>query len=77
MSDRLTYKERQEAIKEEQSEMSYDEIKQLMDAKSEFVLELDKLPKQNHVWINRGLKATCEHANHPAHEAWFRRENQI
>lgn len=75
MSDRLTYKERQAAIKEEQSEMSYEEIKQAMAAKSEFMLELDNLPKQNHVWTDRGLKFTCENAGHAAHEAWKRRSS--
>lgn len=73
----MTYKERQEAIREEQKNMSYDEIKSLMAGKSDFLLELDNLPKQNHVWIDRGLKWTCEDAGHPFHEAWKRRTRTI
>lgn len=46
-------------------------------AENEFVLELDKLPKQGHIWIDRGLKLTCEDAGHPWHEAWKVRKPSI
>ena len=36
----------------------------------EFSIELDNLPSQGHLWIDRGLKQTCENAGHPYHEAW-------
>lgn len=39
----------------------------------EFSINLDSLPKQDHNWINRGLKFTCETPAHPLHEAWIRR----
>lgn len=69
-----TYKEYQEEIKAEQSGMSYDEIKHAMAMKNESVVELDNLPKQDHLWTDRGLKYTCENAGHPYHEAWKRRK---
>ena len=67
------YKKRQAEIKDEQSNLSYEEIQAQMRKESEFVLELDKLPTQDHLWTNRGAKATCENAGHPTHEFWFRR----
>lgn len=69
-----TYKEYQEEIKAEQSGMSYDDIKHAMAMKNESVVELDNLPKQDHLWTDRGLKYTCENAGHPYHEAWKRRK---
>ena len=69
-----TYKEYQEEIKAEQSGMSYDEIKHAMSKRNESVVELDNLPKQDHLWTDRGLKYTCENAGHPYHEAWKRRK---
>ena len=69
-----TYKEYQEEIKSEQSGMSYDEIKHAMSKSNESVVELDNLPKQDHLWTDRGLKYTCENAGHPYHEAWKRRK---
>lgn len=69
-----TYKEYQEEIKSEQSGMSYDDIKHAMAMKNESVVELDNLPKQDHLWTDRGLKYTCENAGHPYHEAWKRRK---
>lgn len=67
------YKKRQAEIKDEQSNLSYEEIQAQMRKESEFVLELDKLPTQDHLWTNRGAKATCENAGHPTHEFWFRK----
>lgn len=63
------YKEYKQKLKEEQSAKSYDEIKQDMST-SEYMLELDNLPVQNHNWVDRGLKMTCENAGHLFHEAW-------
>jgi len=63
------YKEHQAEVWEEQSYMSYDEIKELM-SKYEYMAELDNLPKQKHKWTDRGAKYTCENAGHPWHEAW-------
>lgn len=61
-------------IEVEQGEMSKDEIKELMEKTSEFMLELDNLKPQKHNWHKRGAKMTCEGANHPYHEAWLRKE---
>lgn len=39
----------------------------------EFTVDLDNLPKQGHIWINRGEKMSCENAGHPYHQAFKRR----
>lgn len=36
-------------------------------------IDLDNLPKQDHHWVDRGMKVTCETPAHPYHEAWKRR----
>ena len=68
-----SWQKQQESVYKEQSNKSYDQIKAEMQQKSEFMVELDNLPKQNHSWTHRGLKATCENAGHNYHEFWFRR----
>jgi hypothetical protein len=37
---------------------------------NQFQIDIDNLPPVQHLWHNRGLKMTCEHAGHPYHEAW-------
>lgn len=66
------YKDFKEEVKAEQKDKSYDEIKEDMKERSEFLLEMDNLPKQNHIWIDRGAKFTCENAGHESHSAWKR-----
>jgi len=40
---------------------------------NQFQIDIDNLPPVKHIWVNRGMKMTCEHAGHSYHEAWFRR----
>lgn len=70
MSDRQSYQDRIAEVKEKQSNMDYDQIKQYMSRKSEFMLELDNMKPVKHLWIDRGAKQTCENAGHAYHEAW-------
>lgn len=35
--------------------------------KAEHELNLDDLPTQKHIWIDRGLVLSCENAGHPNH----------
>lgn len=72
-----SYEEYREAIKEKQSNLTYEQIKQQMQARSDAIVELDNLPTQQHVWTDRGLKLTCEGANHPYHESWKRRKTIV
>lgn len=72
-----TYKELKEELTKEQSDKSYDEIKRQLEKSSDFMVELDNLPKQDHLWTDRGLKYTCEGANHPFHEAYKRKKATI
>lgn len=71
------YLEERAKLQNEQEKMSYEEIKKAMENSSEFMVELDNLPKQKHIWTDRGLKFTCENAGHPMHEAWKRRKPTV
>lgn len=69
---------------DEQAEPTYEEQLQELVAKgasrqdvtafmrqhNEQVLDFDALPKQQHHWLDRGLKLSCEGAGHPMHQAW-------
>lgn len=59
-------------VKEEQKDMTSEEVKELMQKTSEFMLELDNLKPQEHRWIDRGLVMSCEGATHPNHRAFKR-----
>ena len=64
------YNEFKEQVTEEQKNLSYDEVKEKLKARSEFLVELDNLPAIKHIWIDRGAKMTCENAGHTWHEVW-------
>lgn len=34
---------------------------------AEYKLDLDNFPKHKHNWVQRGIKMSCEGANHPHH----------
>lgn len=34
---------------------------------AEYAIDLDNLPKVEHNWVKRGIKVSCEGANHPHH----------
>lgn len=70
MSQTKDYKESLKSLKEQQANMSYDEVKELMLQNSEHVLELDKIQPQNHNWVDRGQVMSCENAGHPNHRAF-------
>lgn len=67
------YKEEREQIKKEQEDMSYDEIKERLSARNKFLLELDHMVPQEHIWVDRGGVMSCEGAAHPNHRAYKRR----
>lgn len=71
------YLEEKAKLQYEQEKMSYDDIKKAMENTNEFIMELDNLKPQKHLWIDRGLKMTCENAGHPMHEAWKRRKATV
>lgn len=70
--EKKTYQEERAEVKEEQRNKKYDEIKEAMRSRNQFILEMDNLPSQVHRWIDRGAKMTCENAGHPYHEAFKR-----
>lgn len=59
-------------IEAEQSGKDYEEIRDEMLRKSDHIVEMDNMPPQNHIWVDRGMKMTCENAGHPYHEVWKR-----
>lgn len=61
-----------EEVKAEQKDMSSEEVKELMQKTSDFMLELDNLKPQEHRWVDRGLVMSCEGATHPNHRAFKR-----
>ena len=68
-------KQAQEAeIKDQQAEMTYEEVANLMNRQSEYSLELDNLKPQHHNWVDRGLMMTCEGSSHAYHEAYKRQK---
>lgn len=69
-AQRETAEQQAEQVKNEQRDKKYEEIKQAMESRNKFILEMDKLPSQTHHWTDRGAKMTCENAGHQYHEAW-------
>lgn len=67
-----TYKKRQQEVKSEQSEMTSEQVKEMMNRQSEFLLELDNLRPQEHIWVDRGVVMSCEGAAHPNHRTFKR-----
>lgn len=62
-----SYTEFQDRVKEEQSNMTKEEIAQEMESRHEYVQDLNNMPNVQHNWVERGLKVSCEGANHPHH----------
>ena len=67
-----TYKQAKEEVKTEQADMSPEEVKEQMQRRSEFMLDLDNLQPQEHHWVDRGVVMSCEGANHPNHRVYKR-----
>lgn len=65
--DKKTYEQHQVELKVEQEGLSKDQVMEQMSGKHEFALDLDNLPKQQHNWVKRGIKMSCEGAMHPHH----------
>lgn len=59
--------EREAAVREEQQDMTREEIAAEMEQRAESTLDLDRLPSVEHNWVSRGLKVSCEGAAHPHH----------
>lgn len=68
-----TYQEYQATLKAEQSSKSKEEIQQELAHKSEYTFDLDNFPSVDHNWVQRGIKVSCEGANHPHHSHFLKR----
>lgn len=72
MSDRQWYEDYQAAISQQQQGKSPEEIEALLQTTAEHVFNPDTAEPIRHVWVDRGLKMSCEGAGHPHHQAWKR-----
>lgn len=73
MSDKQSYKEYREELTEKQGDKTRDEIREQLEKRNEFLLDLDNLKPQEHHWIDRGTVMSCEGGSHPPHRAFKRR----
>jgi len=55
-----SYDEVKEEVKSEQQDLSYSEIKEMMQKQSDFMVEMDNLKPRNHRWVDRGQIMSCE-----------------
>lgn len=49
---------------------SRQQIIELMTKNNQQVVDFDALTPEPHRWVDRGLKMSCEGANHPHHQSW-------
>lgn len=64
------YKKFRERVDNELSEKYEDKEEVQEEQPSQFTLDMDNLPKQEHIWVDRGAKMSCEGAAHPNHQVW-------
>lgn len=62
------YKEFKDRVDNELDD-KYEETEEVKQ-EPQFTLDMDNLPKQEHIWIDRGAKMSCEGAAHPNHQVW-------
>ncbi len=43
----------------------------------EYELDIAHLPKQEHSWVRRGIKLSCEGAGHPHHSHFLTKRERI
>ena len=67
------YEEKIAKIEAEQKTKTRNEITEELQTNSEHVFDPATAPKQNHIWIDRGLVLSCENAGHAYHQAWKRK----
>ena len=60
-----SYQEYKSRIKEEQADMSKEDLMEHL--RAEYKLDLDSLQSVEHNWVKRGIKVNCEGASHPYH----------
>ena len=75
--DEQSYADYRAEVKVSQSTMSYDDVKEEMQKRSETIVELDNMPRVEHRWIDRGAVMSCEGANHPNHQAWKKQSCKV
>lgn len=64
-----------EQLKEQnaaQSGMTRAEIRDNLSSTTEYMFDPETAVPVKHVWVDRGLKMSCEGAGHPMHQSWKR-----
>ncbi len=64
-----TEKAKKQEVEPETKEEAIERLKK----RSEYLLDMDNMKPQEHRWVDRGAKMSCEGAGHPHHEAFKRR----
>lgn len=59
------------------NEPTREELVEIEKAKSQFLLDLDNLKPQEHIWVDRGLVLSCEGAAHPSHRVFKRKTYKV
>lgn len=67
-----SYKELKERLRIEQCGKSRKELLEQFQKSSEYAVDLNNLPKQKHIWIQRGIVISCEGAGHPGHRHFMK-----
>lgn len=62
-----SYAEQKARLKEETTAKTRDDIKAELESRSEYVADLNNMPRVEHIWVERGIKISCEGAMHPHH----------
>lgn len=63
-----TYEEELQHMVDEGRDRS--EIVSYMERHNERTIDLEALPKQGHIWVDRGAVMSCENAGHANHHAY-------
>lgn len=72
--DPVPYKEQMKEVHAAQEGMSREAITEQLQQSSDYVFDPLTAPKVEHFWVDRGLKLSCEGANHPNHHIWKRQK---
>jgi hypothetical protein len=88
MSNKMWYEDYQKELEAEQKGKTREQVREELQTigarvdvdeegqpvyrKPEYVFDPETAPKQGHLWVDRGLKLSCEGAGHANHQAWKR-----
>lgn len=71
-----SYAEQKARLKEETASKTREDIKAELESRSEYVADLNNMPRVEHNWVRRGIKISCEYALHPHHSHFLVGKNK-